>query len=342
MTTVAPSATPKTAAPSRFHPGSFALRDTWFPLIHTARVWRWPVRRAMHGVPVIFWRDGERVRATEDMPGTPPHRRRNGELTHGTGEYITAERYGYTWVWYGDPRNASPDLIPQVPHMPLEGMPIRFQGRALFDCSYELVAENLLDLTHADFLHSKITGDSLSEDDIVEVESTSEVVTMIRTAHGRPIPDVQRPMVGKNAETQNIRVVTVTHVRSGVCVLHGDFNPGMSMRMLHPCNPESLTRTATPVTYNPQHMPRWGRAMFPFMTHIVGRQDNWAVRKQNARYLDADDDRDLSSRFDKAGLRYRKVYSALVARQQKGDFSYLADGDPGRDISDALGINRRA
>jgi Vanillate O-demethylase oxygenase C-terminal domain len=342
MTTFAPTNAAKAAAPSRFHPGGFALRDTWFPLIHTARVGRWPVRRAMHGVPVIFSRDGERVRATEDMPGTPLHRRRNGELTHGTGEYVTAQRYGYTWVWYGDPRNASPDLIPQVPHMPLEGMPIRFQGRALFDCSYELIAENLLDLTHADFLHSKITGDSLSDDDVVEVESTSEVVTMIRTAHGRPIPEVQRPMVGKNAKTQNIRVVTVTHVRSGVCVLHGDFNPGMSMRMLHPCNPESLSRTSTPVSYNPQHMPRWGRAMFPFMTHIVARQDNWAVRKQNARYLEADDDRDLSSRFDKAGLRYRKVYSALAARQQNGDFSYLPDGDPGRDISDALGINGRA
>lgn len=342
MTTIAQPAIPKTAAPSRFRPGSFALRDTWFPLIHTLRIGRRPVRRVMHGVPVVFWRDGERVRATEDMPGTPSLLRRNGELTDGTGEYIAAQRYGYTWVWYGDPRNATPELIPNVPHMPLDGMPKRFQARAVFDCTYELVAENLLDLTHADFLHSKLTGDSLSDDDIVEVESTSEVVTMIRTAHGRPIPDMQRPMVGKNAKTQNIRVVTVTHVRSGMCVLHGDFNPGMSMRMLHPCNPESLTRTATPVTYNPQHMPRWGREMFPLMTHVVGRQDNWAVRKQNARYLDSDDDRDLSSRFDKAALRYRKVYSALVARQQNGDFSYLADGDPGRDISDVLGINRRA
>src|SRR4029453_11481955 len=120
-----------------------------------ARVWRWPVRRAMHGFPVIFWRDGERVRATEDMPDTPAVRRRNGEMTHGTGEYITAQRYGYTWVWYGDPRNATPDLIPDVPHLPLTGMPKRFQGRALFDCTYELIAENLLDLTHADFLHSK-------------------------------------------------------------------------------------------------------------------------------------------------------------------------------------------
>ena len=264
MTTVVPQ---RTKAPSRFHPGGVALRDTWLPLVHTLHVGRRPVRRAMHGAPVILWRDGARVRATEDMPGTPAQRQRRGELTGGTGDYISHERYGYTWVWYGDPRNASPDLIPHVPHMPIDGMPKWFQKSLTFDCSYELVAENLLDLTHADFLHSKITGDSLSEDDIVEVESTSEVVTMIRTAHGRPMPDAQKAMA-RGAKTQNIRVVTVTHVRSGVCVLHGDFNPGMSMRMLHPCNPETPTRTRTPVTYNPAHMPALGRLMFPYATRV--------------------------------------------------------------------------
>ena len=215
MTTAVPQ---RTKAPSRFHPGVFALRDTWFPLVHTQRVGRRPLRRAMHGAPVILWRDGARLRATEDLPGTPPQRRRQGELTGGTGDYITADRYGYTWVWYGDPLNASPDLIPQVPHLPLEGMPKRFQKSVLFDCTYELVAENLLDLTHADFLHSKLTGDSLSEDDIVEVESTSEIVTMIRTARGRPIPDVAE---GDGARERRHR--TSAWSRSPMCAVESAF-----------------------------------------------------------------------------------------------------------------------
>lgn len=211
----------------------------------------------------------------------------------------------------------------------------------MFDCTYELICENLLDLTHADFLHSKLTGDALSEDDVIEVESTSETVTMIRTAHGRRIPDMQKRLA-RGAKTQNIRVVTITHVRSGVCILHGDFNPGMDIRMVHPVNPESRGRCRTPVTYNPQHMPAYARAVFPLSAHIVGRQDNWAVRRQNDTYVLPRQSRDLSSRFDKAGLRYRKVYADLVARQQAGDYSYRADGDPGRDVSDELGINRRA
>lgn len=295
----------------------------------------------MHGAPVIFWHDGWRIRATEDMPGLPPRARRQGELTYGSGEYIITQRYGYVWVWYGDPDNASTDLIPNVPHLPSHGMPERFERSVVFDCSYELLVENLLDQTHADFLHSKLTGDAMSEDDIIEVESTSEIVTAIRTAHGRSIPPAQRALV-KGAKTQNIRVVTVAHVRSGVCVLHGDFNPGMSMPMLHPCNPETAARARSPVTYNPRHMPRLGRELFPWVAHIVARQDNWATRKQNINYLTDEDQRDLSSRFDKAGLRFRKLYADLVARQEAGDYSYLSDGDPGADVSEVLGIDRRA
>lgn len=331
----------KSLAPSTFRPGEFALRDTWFAMIHSCRLGKRPTRRALHGSPVIFWRDGSAIRATEDWPGTPAHQRRCNEITQGTGEYITHERYGFVWVWYGDPKNASAELIPSIPHIPAEGMPRWFTGNVIFDCSSELVVENLLDLTHADYLHSAITGDALSDYDVIDVESTSETVTMVRTAHGRPVPAMQRPFA-RGARQQNIRLVTIAYVRSGLCLLHGDFNPGMSMRMMQPGTPETNRRTRTLVSYNPQHMPQAARLMFPLVTHVVGRQDNWAVRGQNTQYIEGDGGRDLSSRFDKAGLRYRRVYSELVARQTAGDYSYLPDGDPGRDVSDELGLNRRA
>jgi hypothetical protein len=294
----------------------------------------------MHGQPVVFWRDGGRLRATENGPDDKL-RRAPSEFTGGTGDYTLVERYGYAWVWYGDPDNASVDLLPQVPHIPVEGQPRHLQASVAFDCSYELVCENLLDLTHADFLHSELTGDALSQDDEIHVESTSETVTMTRIAHGRPIPRLQKGMAG-GAKEQNLRVVTITHVRSGVCVLHGDFNPGLDMRMLHPCNPESATRCRTPVSFNPQGIPTVARNMMgPLLAHMVGRQDNWAMRKQNRTYVQPRPNSDLSSRFDKAGLRYRKVFQQLVARQQEGDTSYLADGDPGRDVTDELGLRSR-
>jgi phenylpropionate dioxygenase-like ring-hydroxylating dioxygenase large terminal subunit len=325
-----------------FRPGAFALRDAWFPVIHTAAIKRKSVLRTVHGAPIHFWRDGGRVRATEDSPlDIERGRRREGELTGGTGDYPTVERYGYTWVWYGNPDAASLDLVPNVPnsHMPLEGMTPHYQGQVVFDCSYELVCENLLDLTHADFLHSELTGDPLGEDDEVLVESTSETVTMTRIAHGRPIPKLQR-MEARGAARQDVCLVTLVYLRSGLCVLHGNFNPGMSIRMFHPNIPEFPDRCRTVVTYNPQHMSPLGKRLFPFTSHTVGRQDNWALRVQNPNYLHDDVQKDLSSRFDRADVRYRRVYQELVVRQQQGDFSYLPDGDPRRDITPELALDR--
>jgi phenylpropionate dioxygenase-like ring-hydroxylating dioxygenase large terminal subunit len=270
-------------------------------------------------------------------------RRPDSAFLDAAGDYPLIERYGYAWVWYGNPLNASSSFLPCIPHTPVDGLPRRFEATVIYDCTYELVCENLLDLTHADFLHSKLTGDALSEDDVIDVYSTSETVTMIRTAHGRPVPQMQKALAG-GAETQNVRAVTITYVRSGLCVLHGDFNPGMSMPMIHPTNPETRERCRVPATFNPRYMPWFAKAVFPFSSYPVGRQDNWALRKQNAKYVGSahPEKQDLSSRFDKAGLRYRKVYQQLAARQRDGDFTYLPDAGIDRDTSDELGINSRA
>jgi phenylpropionate dioxygenase-like ring-hydroxylating dioxygenase large terminal subunit len=337
VTDSALDATPATVRDYR--PGTFALRDTWIPLVHSKRVHRRPVRRAIHGEPVFVWRRHGELHVTEDSPvGIERGRRRASAFTDGSGRYPHVDRYGYVWVWYGDPANASPDLVPNIPHIPVEGLDVFMQGSVVFDCSYELVCENLLDLTHADFLHSALTGDALSEHDEIFVESTSETVTMTRVATGRPVPKAQKAFV-KGVATQDVRLVTHVLVRSGVCVLHGNFQPGLSVRMLHPCNPESTGRTRTPVTYNPKRGNLLARRMFPATAHIVGRQDNWAVKPQNARYVQGVEGKDLSSRFDRAGLRYRRVYQDLVNRQAAGDTSYLGDGDPGADITTLMALD---
>ena len=76
---------------------------------------------------------------------------------------------------------------------------------------------------------------------------------------------------------------------------------GMDIRMLHPVNPESATRSQTPVTYSPKKAPWLARALFPATAHVVGRQDNWAVRRQNEAYLGPHRGRDLSSASARPG-----------------------------------------
>lgn len=312
-------------------PGGFALRDAWFPVAHLARIGRL-LRRALHGRPVYLWREGGHVRACDTSPG---ERRQAG----GEGFYPVLERYGYAWIWYGDPAAASETLLPKIPFLPVEGLPRHMQTDVVFDCNYELVCENLLDVTHADYLHTELTGDPFTDDDRITVESTSETVTMVRTALGRNVPKFQKPLA-PGAETQDARFHVHVHVRSGVCLVHADFDPGPSIRLLNPICPEGPGRSATAGVFDIQHCSALTRYLWPKTAHMVARQDNRALKVQNRNFQSPTPRRDLSSRFDGAGLRYRMIYQRLVARQMQGDYSYLPDGDPSRDVSDAIGLHR--
>jgi Vanillate O-demethylase oxygenase C-terminal domain len=324
-----------------YAPGRFALRDTWFPVLHSTLLGRQTVRRTVHGEPIYLVREDGVAVAYEDSPRDRERGRlRASEFTAGTGRWPSYETHGYVWVWYGDNEAATVDLIPSLPVLPAKGMPRFFGGNVVFDCSYEMICENLLDLTHLDFLHSTLTGDPLSEDDEVTVSSTSETVTQVRRARNRAVPKGQRWFV--RGKSQDLVAATILHVRSGLCVLNIDFDPGVDVYMVHPVTPESQYRTRTHYTFNPQHCSPPARLLFPAAAHLIGTQDNYATKPQNKAYqMEQSPVPDMNSRFDTAGLRFRKVYQELISRQMKGDFSYHDDGHPGRDIRDELDLDRQ-
>jgi phenylpropionate dioxygenase-like ring-hydroxylating dioxygenase large terminal subunit len=224
-----------------------------------------------------------------------------------------------------------------VPFLPEDGgLPRHFWGTYIFDCTYELACENLIDSTHADFVHSQLLGDPMAEDDRVWAESTSETVTMFREAKGRKTPKSQRMLA--RSDIQDLLVAVHVHLRSGVMLNLGAFDPpGLRVNLFHPVVPESPTRTRLNYMFNvrPGDIPAAPlvRQTFSLMAHAIARQDNRVMRAQNPNYLGGADRADFSSRFDTPGLEYRKRFKALVERQRAGDYSYLADADPGRDMS---------
>lgn len=323
-------------------PGQFALRDTWFPIAHSPHVSSTPIRRIIHSQPYYLWREGNQPKAAEFHPSTfSAHRKQASELTGGTGLYPVLERYGYIWVWYGNPDNASEALVPNVPYLPRAGkkLPRNMWGQIYFNCSSELCAENLLDLVHADYLHANFVGDEINEGDHVSVSSTSETITMVREVTGKRIPPMLRAL-GVPAKKADYRAVAHVHVRSNVVVLHGQFTPGFSQPLFHPLIPESQTLCRNNYTFNITDAPLIARNLFPLFSYGIGPQDNHMMRQQNPRYMRTGEPRDVSSRFDAAASRYRFVASKLIRRQAQGDFSYGSDVDPGADIADILGCAR--
>lgn len=91
--------------------------------------------------------------------------------------FPVADRYRYVWVWVGDPALADPDTIPdmhQMTHPDWTGDGLTIHA----SCNYQLILDNLMDLTHEEFVHSSSIGQKeLSESEFItsHTETTVQV-----------------------------------------------------------------------------------------------------------------------------------------------------------------------
>lgn len=323
-------------------PGQFDLHDTWFPLAHSNHVGKQPIRRVVHAQVVYLWREGAHILAADNHPETSfSCRRRANAFTAGSGLYMAVERYGYIWVWYGNPDNADQALLPHIPFLPVNGIKIPNYMRTTirFDACSILSVENLLDLTHADFLHGEVVGgEGEAKTDEVVFEHTSETITRTRIVTGKPVSPIMRWVGGVRVKYQDFRSTLHVHLRSNVCISYPRFDPGFDVPNVQPFVPSGPYRSRVDQIFGLADAPTPFRQLMPKVAFIVGPQDNSVMRPQNPRYLNIENRADLHSRFDAPGNRYRYLMNKLQERQDKSDFSYLADADPGGDITELLGM----
>jgi vanillate monooxygenase len=71
--------------------------------------------------------------------------------------FPVVEKYGFVWVWPGDPALASED---KLPHLHWAEDPEWAYGGGLYHiaCDYRLMIDNLMDLTHETYVHSTSIG----------------------------------------------------------------------------------------------------------------------------------------------------------------------------------------
>jgi len=345
------------------------LRDAWFGVALASAVRKRPVARTIDGTPVVLWRDATgKVRAMEDrcahrraplsegkvvggvlqcpyhgwcydacgavvkIPslgpgGTPPSR-------FTVDAYPVVERYGIVWLWWGDPAHADSALLPEIPFLEPDGSPPA-SGDFHYSAPQELVIENLLDLTHTDFVHGTVFGDPFGGAEEITVDHTDEVIVMRRISRDRRPPQMLKLAMG-NPERQDIAQTFYSHVRSGVTFgIAWNTPPGWGFCLLLCNTPE--TPTSTRVTAAIRVIGPWVyRTLGPILsTKIVRRQDERILKRQTARYRDVDTRADKSVPADAAGLRYRSLRAALVDRQTAGDFTYR-DGWRGPDAAAAI------
>lgn len=130
--------------------GLHALRDRCphrFVPLHLGRVVGKALECAYHGLRF----DGSGVCTHNPHSDTPPKAAR-------VLSYPVIERDSVVWIWMGEPAEVQALRLPDFSFMSSVPASASSRGYLHTNCNYKLVADNVMDLSHADFLHADSVG----------------------------------------------------------------------------------------------------------------------------------------------------------------------------------------
>ncbi len=120
--------------------------------------------------------------------------------------YPIVEKWNWLWIWMGDPEQADESLIPDF-HWNDDPEWTPTGGRFHIKCNYQLLVDNLLDLSHETFVHPTTIGNAAVADTPVHTTAEGESVWVRRQINGHPAPPLYVKLKGFSGEidrTQNI------------------------------------------------------------------------------------------------------------------------------------------
>jgi vanillate O-demethylase monooxygenase subunit len=194
-------------------------RNQWWVGAMSHEVSRIPMQRTILDKPVVFYRT--QAGAPVAMHGLCPHRSfplvmstlRGDAIEcgyHGftfdcagtcikvpsqnevpksfrTHVYPTAERGQWVWIWTGDPALADMAEIPDPPGVFAREWETNLGCLETFPARYQLLIDNLLDLTHLGFVHASIVGDvdAFVQTPAQMIDGNGQL-SLVRDAHDNP------------------------------------------------------------------------------------------------------------------------------------------------------------
>src|SRR5690606_23944577 len=129
--------------------------------------------------------------------------------------YAVIERWQWIWIWMGDPDEADESLLPanfcynDDPQWKATG------GCLHVKANYQLLTDNLLDLTHETYVHGKTIGNSAVVETPMEYEVTGDEVHVRRIMRDTPPPPLfqrVRNFTGNIDRWQLIRFQAPAHI----------------------------------------------------------------------------------------------------------------------------------
>lgn len=90
--------------------------------------------------------------------------------------YPVAEKHSAIWVWMGDPEAADEAEVPDLSFIDDTPMTARLYWTLYANANYQLLTDNILDVTHIDFLHPTTLGGGCMDNVVMKVRDDGEAL----------------------------------------------------------------------------------------------------------------------------------------------------------------------
>ena len=164
--------------------------------------------------------------------------------------YPLVERHSALWVWLGNPEAADPATIPPYDFIDRQKPEARVTGHLVTRAHYMLMVDNILDLTHADYLHASSLGGGINTVAKREVVDQGAGMMIRWRAMGETLPPLMRSnLPDPNAPGDYLNEVCWLapgnmHQRLAFAPVGGLETPAMfDSRTCHVMTPETATTT---------------------------------------------------------------------------------------------------
>jgi phenylpropionate dioxygenase-like ring-hydroxylating dioxygenase large terminal subunit len=121
--------------------------------------------------------------------------------------YPLHERYGWLWIWMGEAAKADPARIPGWWWADHAGWKFTRPDPIYVRCNYQLIADNVLDVTHLAYVHANSIGASSITEFPATVEREKDRVRLTRWILDRPPPPLYRDAGGFKGNVDRWQIV---------------------------------------------------------------------------------------------------------------------------------------
>ncbi len=186
-----------------------------------------------------------------DASGACAHNPHGGNVSSRghINSYPVVERHKAVWVWMGD-KPADPAEVPDF--SVLDDVPELHETKRdsiMIAANYELVVDNLLDLSHTAFLHEGILGNADTADSQITIEQDGDDVIAGRHATNAASPGMWAMLWPEHPERvdkfSRIRWMAPSTLRLfvGICPIGQPYETGSGYHAIHLLTPETERST---------------------------------------------------------------------------------------------------